>query len=107
MSIFSLGNNNGNNNNNLLIPDGAFILSQNRFYIEILLQLLKKEKLDSNLSSRLWNLLMRLPFNLQVLGSLKDIINQTQLQQQQQNNNNNNDNNNNNNNDNNNNNNND
>ncbi len=42
----------------------------------------KQKELGSNLSSRLWNLLVRLPFNLQVLG------NQTQLQQQQNDNNN-------------------
>ena len=70
MSIFAM-----NQDENYIrnIPDGASILSQNRFYIEILLELLNKKGNNDNLSGRLWNLLMRLPFNLSILQSLKEI----------------------------------
>ena len=68
MSIFSLHN---EQKAKAVVPDGAYILSQNRFYIEVLLELLKKAEMDK---ARLWNLLMRLPFNLEVVHSLKQIV---------------------------------
>ena len=68
MSIFNLNNASDPNLNGFGVPDGAFILSQNRFYIEILLELLSGNKKDGMLMSRIWNLLM----NSTWLDSLHD-----------------------------------
>ena len=45
-------------------------VSQNRLYVLILLDLLKQSQMDK---ARLWNLLMRLTFNLEVVSVLKQI----------------------------------
>eukprot|EP01083_Nonionella_stella_P126876 384305_1 len=56
----------------LAAPDGATIVSTNRFYISVLLELLESKSTDET-RSRVWNLLMRLPFNVSVVDSLMRI----------------------------------
>lgn len=52
------------------VPDGSYILSQNKDFIDILKVLLNN---GGELSCRVWNLLMRLPFNHPMMMEMKEI----------------------------------